>query len=447
MRNRPSHLVPTAAALGVFLLAAAAPAELTDKSSHTPPNYYAFLPPAEGSSYVDPVFGTSIRRLTDARSTPNSAGDSNFLTWAMQEYSTVAAFNSDDSRFLLQHDSYFALYDGQGNWLRDLPFEIHASAQPRWSRTNNNVLYFINGNRVKSFNVATSAMSTVRTFTEYGSISGHGESDMAFTGNKLVLAGDSTAIFVYDIDQNQKSAVFSTAGKGTWDGIHITPDGNVLLSWHASGGGRYRGIEMFNGNMVFLRQISTVIGHLDVTRDTTGAEVLVYANANDPTPICDNGVVKIRLSDAHETCLLSLNWSLGIHVSCPDGNGSCIVSIYTPSDPNPNQSWPAYTDEVLRVPLNASATSRLAHHRSRALNDYNYMPKASVSRDGKRIVYASNFGLQDSLGLPTEYSDAYLIQLAGGGTPPPPPPPTGLIFEDGFDDNGGFGDWDLAKKN
>jgi hypothetical protein len=446
MRNRTSLLVIGAAIVGVFPAAGPAAAELTDKSSHPPTSYYSFLPPNEGGSYSDPVFGTSIKRLTDAVATPNSTGDANFLTWAMNEYSTVVAFNSDNTRFLLQHDSYFGLYDGSGNFLRDLPFEIHASAQPRWSRSSTNVLYFLNGNRVKSYNVSTDATSTVHTFSEYGSISGHGESDISFAGNKLVLAGDSTAVFVYDIDKNQKSAVFSTAGKGTWDGIHLTPDGNVLLAWHASGTGRYRGVEMFSGNMAFLRQISPVIGHMDVTRDTTGAEVLVMANANDLTPICDNGVVKVRLADAHETCLLSLDWSQALHVSCPDGNGSCIVSTYSPGDPNPNQSWPAYTDEILRVPLDASTVRRLAHHRSRPMNDYNWNPRASVSRDGKRVLWASNFGLQDQLGLPTEYSDAYLIQLAGGSPPPPPPPPGGgLIFEDGFD-NAGTGDWSAVRK-
>ena len=45
------------------------------------------------------------------------------------------------TRLVLQHYSYFALYDGAGNYLRDFPFEVHASSQPRWSRTEPAVLY------------------------------------------------------------------------------------------------------------------------------------------------------------------------------------------------------------------------------------------------------------------------------------------------------------------
>jgi hypothetical protein len=449
MQNRISHLV-LAASVALLATAGPATAALTDSQPHPPSNYYSFQPPLEGQSYTDPVFGTSIKRLSNALSTPDAAMGSGYLEWVMTEYSTMAAFNSDNSRFLLQHGSYFALYDGSGNYLRDLPFDIYASAQPRWSRTSNSVVYFVNGNRVRSFDVATNTLATIRTFTEYGSISGAGESDNAFAGNKLVLAGDGHAIFVYDIATNTKSPVFDTAGKGGWDAIYLTPDGNVLLTWLAGNGGRYTGIELFNGNMVFQRQVAPVGGHMDVTRDTTGAEVLVWTESSDPTPVCaSNGMVKVRLSDASASCLLSLSWSLAIHASCPDNAGFCIVETYAPSDPSPSGSWPAYANELLRVPLDGSATSRLAHHRSRPLNGYNYTPRATVSRDGTKLLFSSNFGLQDQLNLPTEYSDAYLITLAGsgssggGGSTPPPPTSTTTRVQDGSSKIAYSGSWYL----
>jgi hypothetical protein len=133
--------------------------------------------------------------------------------------------------------------------------------------------------------------------------------------------------------------------------------------------------------------------------------------------------------------LSNMSWSLAFHVSCPDNAGFCIVGTYAPSDPNPSQSWPAFTNELLRVPVNGGSTSRLAHHRSRPLNGYNYTPRASVSRDGTKLVYSSNFGLQDQLNLPTEYSDAYLMTLSGGSTsggsttPPPPTSTTTTVQE------------------
>jgi hypothetical protein len=123
--------------------------------------------------------------------------------------------------------------------------------------------------------------------------------------------------------------------------------------------------------------------------------------------------VKIRLSDGAQTCLLSLDWSLAVHISGSE-NGWAVVSTYAPADPRPDGTWPPFTNEILRLRLDGSEITRLAHHRSRPYNDYNYAPKAALSRDGSRVVYGSNFGLQETGGYPAEYSDAYMIELSGG---------------------------------
>jgi hypothetical protein len=148
--------------IGLLLSPGWAHGQLTDTSSHTPSNYWTFVPPAAGSSYTDPVFGTRIRRLSNAPASPNNA-DGGHLTWVMDEYSTISAFNQDRTRLILQHDSYFGLYDGEGRYLGDLPWGVHASSEPRWSRTQPSVLYFINGNRLERHDVATGATLVVHT--------------------------------------------------------------------------------------------------------------------------------------------------------------------------------------------------------------------------------------------------------------------------------------------
>src|SRR5581483_663082 len=105
--------------------------------------------------------------------------------------------------------------------------------------------------------------------------------------------------------------------------------------------------------------------------------------------------------------LLQLDWSLAVHISGGDG-GWAEVETYAPGDPDP-ANFPPYADELLRVKLDGSVVERVAHHRSRPFNGYNWTPKASLSRDNTRIVYGSNYGLQGQLGYPTEYSDAYMI--------------------------------------
>ena len=129
-----------------------------------PPDYNTFQPPAVGGTYVDPVFGSTVKRISNALATSNADRGGN-LTWITDEYSTMSPFNSDNSRFLLVHQSYFGLYDGNtGLYLSDLPLEISSSTEPRWSRTNNAVLYYHTGNQLKTYEMSDSPFPLM---TEY----------------------------------------------------------------------------------------------------------------------------------------------------------------------------------------------------------------------------------------------------------------------------------------
>jgi hypothetical protein len=403
-------------------------AQLTTTGVQPAPNYDSFIPPVMGASYVDPVFGTTIKRVSDAMRTPNAAGGG-YLDWIENEYSTMSAFNSDNSRFILVHQSYFGLYDGTGFYMSDLPLEIIASSEPRWSRKDTSTLYYHSANQLKSYNISTGGTSVVHTFSEYSSISGNGEMDISFDGDHFVFAGDNEFIFVYQISTDQKFAVFDT-GSQPFDSMYITPDNHVIVSWYTVGTARYTGQELFDINMNFLRQVGHADGHKDVARDANGDEVLIWTNSDDPQPIlnCQNGIVKIRLADATESCLLQLNWSLAVHISAPDGNGTVFVDTEAPSNPEPGSSaWVPYTSELLQVNLDGSGATRLAHHRSRPVNSYNWEPKVSTSRDGARLLFASNYDLSNIEGYSTQYSDTYMMVLNGAtvaATPPPNPTPS-----------------------
>ena len=398
-------------------------AQLTSTGVELAPDYDSLAAPPVGMTYVDATFGSTIKRVSNALGTPNADGGGN-LTWIENEYSTVSPFNSDNSKFILVHQSYFALYDGSGFYIHDLPLEINASSEPRWSRKDNVTLYYHSGNMLKSYNSSTGAIAVVHTFSEYSSISGGGEMDISFDGDHFVFAGDSRYIFVYQISTNKKFPVLDTAGR-RFDSEYITPNNNVIVSWIQSGTVRYTGQELFDINMTFLRQVGHADGHKDVTRDTSGNEVLVWTNSNDPQPIanCNNGIVKILLASGTQTCLAQLDWSLAVHISAPDGNGTVFVDTEAPNNPESGSAaWVPYTNELLQVKLDGSGVIRWAHHRSRPLNSYNWQPKLSVSRDGTRLLYASDFDLQAIDKYTTDYSDTYLIKI--GNTTSTPPPPT-----------------------
>jgi hypothetical protein len=411
-------------ALVLFLhfFAGSATARPADSATHVPPNYYTFQPPPAGGTYVDPVFGLTIKRISNSLAEPNAAMGTGTLPLISTEYSSMSPYNSDNSRILGLHFSYFGLYDGAGSFMKNL--NVCASCEPRWSRSAPNVLYFISGNQLRRLDVSTDAVSIVHTFAEYGAISGRGESDISIDGNHFVFAGDARSIFVYEISTDTKGPVFDTGGRG-FDSLYITPNNNVTITWFQAGSGRYNGIEMFDSNMSFRRQVTLAGGHMDVTSDSNGDEILLWTNSADPRPICPNAVVKVRLSDGHQTCLISVDWSLAIHVSATDAGGWFFMETYDPADMAPNSAtWKPYTNEILQVKLDGSEVRRLAHHRSRPFDSYNYTPRVSANRDGTSVVFSSNFGLH---GPSTLYTDVYLMMLPPSSPSPAVPPTTSPV--------------------
>jgi hypothetical protein len=366
-----------------------------------------------GQAYTDPVFGATIKRVSNALATPN-ADQGGYLTWIEDEYSTASAFNNDNSKFILLHQSYFGLYDGStGLYIHDLPLEISSSSEPRWSRSDLVTIYYHLGNELKSYNISTGGINVVHTFSQYTSISGLGEMDISRDGDHFVFVGDNRYAFVYQISTGQAHTPLDMNGHA-FDSVYITPNNNVIVSWIATGSTRYTGQELFDTNMNFLRQVGHADGHKHLTVDVNGQEVLIWTNSNDAQPIanCQNGIVKIVLATAAQTCLLQLDWSLAVHITAPDGNGSAYIDTEAPSNPAPGSAgWVAYTNEIVQVKLDGSGAIRWAQHRSRPLNSYNWQPKLTVSRDGTRLLYASDYDLQSIYGDPTDYGDTYLITM------------------------------------
>ncbi len=411
------------------LCAAFPAAALDDLDLRIPPLYNSLIPPTIGGTYSDPVFGVGIKRLSSAPDTHNNAVSGQLL-FVSTEYPTASPFNSDNTLLILQHQGYFGLYDGEGNYLKDLPFVVNAATEPRWSRTDPNVLYYVNGNALMRLFVPANTSSLVHSFSEYSAIRGRGESDISRDGDHFVFAGDEKPgpsgpglvnryVFVYEISTDTKGPVLDTAGHA-FNSIYIAPDNSVAIGWVPTGTGRFTGVELFDRDMVFKRQLTHAIGHMHLTRDTNGEDVLVWTNSNDGQPIaCQNGIVKVRLSDARQTCLLQLDWSLAVHITAPDGNGWAFVETYDPSPAQSVAGWKTYTNEILQVRLDGLETRRLLHHRSRQTASYGYQPRATVSRDGTRLVFTSNHGLQATLGHATGYTDAYLVMVPSLSLPPP----------------------------
>src|SRR5437660_2945314 len=74
-----------------------------DGKVHVPPDWGPFVPPAKGQSYVDPVFGCQVKRLTDG-SKDETLSDGKHPSF-MHFYSTLSPMNASDNLLLISSNT------------------------------------------------------------------------------------------------------------------------------------------------------------------------------------------------------------------------------------------------------------------------------------------------------------------------------------------------------
>lgn len=393
-----------------------------------PDNYTTWTPPALGSTFTDGAYGTTIRRVSN--------GLSQFNEGVHHEYETISPFNRGNTRLLLWREGgSFYVADLNGNVIMsEAELALGKQPEPRWSTTDANVFYYHQDNNLFRYDLATKQKTTLRTFTQYDTIAfGISNGELSDDGDNLLILGRKASqsfLGVYRLSNNTLGTMLETTNLGSIVLTDLTPSNNVIVRWAAQGEGRYKGFELFDRNMNFLRQIYRYNARGDVGRDLNGDEILLVTADNDAQPAtgCEsNGIQKIRLSDGQKSCLLPLFFGAEVSVSINNGLNNALGhpwALISTTDlngtANPNDSlpsdwqsrWKPRNNELLLVKLDGSERRRLAHHRSRVNGDYWWQPRASISRDGRFALFDSNFGTYPR----TYYTDAFLLPLNPGAS-------------------------------
>lgn len=299
------------------------------------------------------------------------------------EYSTMYPGNIDHRAFLFQYSGgAFGLHKTDGTLHQMLPAQINTSSEPRWLPNHPTRFFYHYQNQLRSFDVADNNDALIHRFDEYPSITGMGESDLTPDGDHLVLCSGRT-IFVYRISTGQKLEEF--VAPWAFDNLYLTPNLKVIVGFFD------RGHQVWEGDQ--FRPLAAALGHMDVGWDWNRNVIMVWANGADASgpnrsaavANCPNGITKINVADGKQTCLLSLDWSLAVHISLTDEQPWCLVTTYDPKNP---ASTVKYANEILKVALDGSGAQSLGKHGADS-STYPGQPKASVSRDGTRMVYDS----------------------------------------------------------
>jgi hypothetical protein len=170
----------------------------------------ALAKPAVGQAVRDPQLGGTLRRITAAGPVPGKDAA------IVPMYSTVSAWNADESLLLLYHVGRgHELYDGRSyRFLRALDIAPNDVENVYWHTTDPDVLLYLSGRSLVRYHVAAGTRETVRAFSSCSSDLTAG-ADPAFTSwssNTLGLKCGATA-FYYNVDSGSVTGSGTTAGE------------------------------------------------------------------------------------------------------------------------------------------------------------------------------------------------------------------------------------------
>jgi len=225
---------------------------IQDKAAHP---MTALAKPALGQVAVDAEFGTTMRRITSV-----SSGS------IVPMYSTVSAWNADESKLILLNvgGGGHELYDGKTyQFIRKLAINPPDVEQVYWHTTDPDLLMYVDGKSFIRYHVSTSTKDTVTTFSFCSGNANNG-SDPMFTswnsGRLGLRCGDQ--VFIYDITSN------TVLGRKTMSGNpgQIGPSGTFAFF---SDSGQVTDTSM---NVLRTLDLKEPFGHASLSRLATGED-------------------------------------------------------------------------------------------------------------------------------------------------------------------------------
>lgn len=360
-------------------------------------------PPGYLESYIDPVFGSKVTRITGQPGDPiPGVAEKRWPEVARHGYSKRPAWNADGSLLALEYCDWLIL---DGSNYRPL-FIPERPGECRWHPLEPNLMIFANNDSIGTFDLRAGVAEVIGRFPGYSGLKiGPGEGNLSADGNRIAVAGmreGRLVGFAFDMKRALKFPDIDFCRAGLTVKSDGVPD---YMDWISiSAGGAF---VVVNGNMdapvdngrngadrtlVFDlngRQVTEMWmeygrpSHYDMTVDEAGDEVAVGVSKSPP----DQGrVIKRRLRDGKVTILTSGGYASHTSTRNTKRPGWAYVSYQARGDRMP------YRDEIVAVKLDGSLTvERLAHLHT---NKTDYVTEAHgvPSPDGRKALWATNWG-------------------------------------------------------
>ncbi|MEJ2107928.1 MAG: hypothetical protein P8X48_11500 [Acidiferrobacteraceae bacterium] len=397
---------------------------VTDQLNHP---MTALANPPVGGTVIDPEFGTTIRRITDAGSTGR----------IVPAYSTIPAWNADESYLILYHTtaqsggtvphgSGHQLYNGKTyQWIKKLNFVPPDLEQFYWDATDPDVFYYVaHGAQLTKYTInpdPTGADSTtiIHDFSDIcASGSVDGGSDPMYTswdsdviGLRCNAAGSGTPVaFAYRFSTDTVGNTY-TLPVGRTTAPVASASGGYLFLANGTDAGEVRD---FNMNLIRTMNITSPFDHASLGRLENGHDTH-NAVAFDGSPVGSLIVNDMTLdpTDPNATRVIigqDNGWPYppsGEHVSAvafkrPGWVAESIIG----QDYGSGYGQRVLENELVLANTNpGGSVCRVAHHRSTG-NGYWAEPHVVISPRGTRLLFGSDWGDSATNGVNT-----YVVEL------------------------------------
>jgi hypothetical protein len=357
---------------------------------------------------ADPVFGTTIRRITNV----SAAEGENAVIIPM--YSTVQAWNADESKLILWHrGTGHELYDGRTYaFLRTLPISPTDLEHVLWDPVDPDLLYYpTNYNAVPNlmrYRVSTNSIEVLRNFEgpptscplDWGQLLSLGTDPQYLSWGpteKIVGLRCGPTKFLYDIGSDTVLAVKSFPASTTAP----IPGPSGALAYFEGG--------VYDRNLSLLRTLdmASTVEHANVGRSAAGYDTYNAVSFDDAL---NGSLVTFNLATGERTVVVGPSRGYpyppsGTHLSAVATGNPGWVAVSMVGDPS---GQCVLCQEILLARPETLTVCRVAHHHSKGPEGgvwgYWAEPHNVISPSGTRILFGSDW--EDG-----PVVDSYVVEL------------------------------------
>ena len=379
---------------------ALSPGIKTDYGVHPEPPPPAL--PSAGGKFTDPTFGTTIMRVTDS-----SDGAFNSTS-----YSYWPSLNLNNSRLFIIAGGSPTLYDfDPSSFSISNKRPLFAASLPTggspisedafWSGTDPNTIFCHAGLRLWSYNVASNSYRLVKDFS----------SELPSGHLWQMSKSKDDQVFAF----TRKDANFNVAGYVVWrrdtnsirrtdttdlDEVQLDKTGAYLIVLTQQSG---------SANAIEAKVVNLQTGGVENLTDGAPDYAPGHKDMGSGFVIggenWNNRFLYRRMATPHQyTSVMEFgnDWSVGSHVSMlADNEGWMMFSTFVA---NSLPSSGVFRKEIFQVATDGSKRVRRLAHVQSVYREYWDSPRANISRDGRFVVFTSNWGS-------TSRRDVFMVRI------------------------------------